>query len=54
MQLLDVTNPPDIVFTTYQTIEREKRSNKLENSSILTHHWKRIVLDEGIASSFFQ
>jgi hypothetical protein len=39
-----------VVFTTYQTVEREKRSNKRNKPSLFSHHWKRIILDEGIAS----
>ncbi|CAN9415730.1 unnamed protein product [Alternaria alternata] len=35
--------PPEIVFTTYQTLEREYRKGA---HSILSHHWRRIILDE--------
>ncbi|EUC41874.1 hypothetical protein COCMIDRAFT_53050, partial [Bipolaris oryzae ATCC 44560] len=37
---------PDIVFTTYQTIEREHRKRAQGSSSLLSHHWRRIILDE--------
>ncbi|EUC36252.1 hypothetical protein COCCADRAFT_23992 [Bipolaris zeicola 26-R-13] len=37
---------PDIVFTTYQTIEREHRNCAQGSSSLFSHHWRRIILDE--------
>ncbi|OAL07654.1 hypothetical protein IQ06DRAFT_13635 [Phaeosphaeriaceae sp. SRC1lsM3a] len=38
--------PPDVVFTTYQTIESEHRSSVRSRGSVFSHHWRRIVLDE--------
>ncbi|KAH7371973.1 SNF2 family N-terminal domain-containing protein [Pyrenochaeta sp. MPI-SDFR-AT-0127] len=46
LQLSNSTKLPHIVFTTYQTVEREKRKNNLRNSSLFSCHWKRIILDE--------
>ena len=46
------TYPPDIVFTTYQTVELEWRKRRLERYSIFSFHWKRIVLDEGKIRQF--
>jgi superfamily II DNA or RNA helicase len=40
----DTSSKLDIVFTTYQTLEREHRKHA---HSILFHHWRRIILDEG-------
>ncbi|KAJ6200143.1 SNF2 family N-terminal domain-containing protein [Bipolaris maydis] len=37
---------PDIVFTTYQTIEREYRNRAQGSSSLLSHYWRRVILDE--------
>jgi hypothetical protein len=39
--------PPDIVFTTYQTVESERRRGETTVGSIFSHYWKRIILDEG-------
>ncbi|KAF2678068.1 hypothetical protein K458DRAFT_464309 [Lentithecium fluviatile CBS 122367] len=46
LRLSNAAKPPDVVFTTYQTVEREKRNNKLRHGSIFSYHWKRIILDE--------
>lgn len=54
LRLSRTTRPPDIVFTTYHTVEREKRDNKLSNGSIFSYHWKRIIIDEGMGSSSSQ
>ncbi|KAH7408180.1 SNF2 family N-terminal domain-containing protein [Phaeosphaeria sp. MPI-PUGE-AT-0046c] len=37
---------PDIVFTTYQTVESEHRSSIGNRGSVFSHPWRRIVLDE--------
>ncbi|CAN9235351.1 unnamed protein product [Alternaria alternata] len=42
-KLKDKEKPPEIVFTTYQTIERE---NRCAVHSISSYHWRRIILDE--------
>ncbi|KAF2235058.1 hypothetical protein EV356DRAFT_445723 [Viridothelium virens] len=41
-----ITKTPDIVLTTYQTVESEQRKGQLGNDSILSLHWNRIILDE--------
>ncbi|KAL9093836.1 MAG: hypothetical protein Q9165_003759 [Trypethelium subeluteriae] len=46
------TETPDIVLTTYQTVESEQRKRRLGNDSILSFHWNRIVLDEGMIQNF--
>jgi SWI/SNF-related matrix-associated actin-dependent regulator of chromatin subfamily A3 len=51
LRLSNTVNPPDIVFTTYQTVEREKRNSKPNHGSIFSYHWKRIILDEGMILS---
>ncbi|KAF2833695.1 hypothetical protein CC86DRAFT_461991 [Ophiobolus disseminans] len=43
---INTVRPPDIVFTTYQTVERERRKKSPTNESLFSHHWKRIILDE--------
>ncbi|OAL43119.1 hypothetical protein IQ07DRAFT_593302 [Pyrenochaeta sp. DS3sAY3a] len=40
------TPPPDIVFTTYQTVEREQRKKTMMSDSLCSFKWKRIILDE--------
>ncbi|KAI9686270.1 MAG: hypothetical protein M1822_003926 [Bathelium mastoideum] len=37
---------PNIVFTTYQTIETEWRKLRLKGHSIFSFEWRRVVLDE--------
>ncbi len=39
---------PDVVFTTYETIENERRRGGPSQRTILSHHWRRIILDEGV------
>jgi SNF2 family DNA or RNA helicase len=37
----------EIVFTTYQTLEKEHRSKGRNSDSLFSYHWKRVILDEG-------
>ena len=41
-------NLPDVVFTTYETIEYEARRGLSSQCTISAHYWKRIILDEGL------
>ncbi|KAH7085094.1 SNF2 family N-terminal domain-containing protein [Paraphoma chrysanthemicola] len=45
-RLEDGKSPPDIVFTTYQTVERESRKPRLGADTLISHRWRRIILDE--------
>ncbi|ORY00157.1 SNF2 family N-terminal domain-domain-containing protein [Clohesyomyces aquaticus] len=42
-------SPPNIVFTTYQTVEYEYRKSRPHDGSIFSFHWDRVVLDEDSA-----
>ncbi|KAI1173028.1 hypothetical protein F4777DRAFT_590102 [Nemania sp. FL0916] len=37
---------PDIVLTTYQTVQAEHKPNYRERSILFGNHWRRIILDE--------
>jgi SNF2 family DNA or RNA helicase len=39
-------NSPDVVFTTYQTVMNEHRKCSLNQISLFSFHWHRIILDE--------
>jgi SWI/SNF-related matrix-associated actin-dependent regulator of chromatin subfamily A3 len=41
------TTLPNVVLTTYRTVEQENRRNKSADGSLFSYHWKRIILDEG-------
>ncbi|USP82246.1 hypothetical protein yc1106_09520 [Curvularia clavata] len=45
-RLRDRQSQPDVVFTTYPTIEREYRNRAESEDSVFFHHWRRIILDE--------
>ncbi|PSN61328.1 hypothetical protein BS50DRAFT_504751 [Corynespora cassiicola Philippines] len=46
LQLSRATSAPDIVFTTYQTVESESRNKTLKAGSVFSYFWRRIILDE--------
>ncbi|OSS50669.1 hypothetical protein B5807_04674 [Epicoccum nigrum] len=46
LDLSNSKNPPDVVLTTYETIEYEGRRALSSPCTILAHYWKRIILDE--------
>ncbi|KAH3978576.1 hypothetical protein HBI24_114000 [Parastagonospora nodorum] len=48
-KLENKTQLPDIIFTTYQIVEREYRINRSSlqsTTSIFSHRWRRVILDE--------
>ncbi|KAF2728957.1 hypothetical protein EJ04DRAFT_84209 [Polyplosphaeria fusca] len=46
LRLSGATIAPDIVFTTYQTIECEARNKRVKSGSVSSYLWRRIILDE--------
>jgi SNF2 family DNA or RNA helicase len=40
-------NLPDVILTTYQTVESEYRRIENKKGPLASVHWKRVILDEG-------